>query len=206
MGIDGFTYADLYDPTRLRDLYDVFRGETAARDPDLWSRWEAYGAAPEKTAPIEQSDLLVRMAPHVSRFVATLFRVAAAADAIRTATESLDPLFRFKIDFVRKRALPLVKGGKHVPLDPADVSAVQALAAPWSHLDHELAIASAGCALLDREEAVRAGGTDEEKALVASQVNALKRWCAACLHDPGYRPWVIFRFPETLDYFNLVQV
>jgi NADPH-dependent glutamate synthase beta subunit-like oxidoreductase/NAD(P)H-flavin reductase len=26
------------------------------------------------------------------------------------------------------------------------------------------------------------------------------------LHDPAYREWVIFRFPETLDYFNLVQV
>ena len=206
MGIGGFTYADLYDPIRLRDLYDVFRGETTARDPELWSRWEAYGASPEKTAPIEQSDLLVRMAPHVSRFVAALFRVDEAADAIRSATTSLDPLFRFKIDFVRKRALPLVKGGKHVPLDPADVAVVQALAAPFSRLDHELAVASAGCALLDREDAVRADGTDDEKALVASQVDALKRWCAACLHDPGYRPWVIFRFPETLDYFNLVQV
>ena len=37
-------------------------------------------------------------------------------------------------------------------------------------------------------------------------MRAFKRWCAACLHDHGYRPWVIFRFPETVDYFNLVQV
>ena len=24
LGINGFTYADLYDPSRLRDLYDLF--------------------------------------------------------------------------------------------------------------------------------------------------------------------------------------
>src|SRR5436309_1009857 len=29
---------------------------------------------------------------------------------------------------------------------------------------------------------------------------------AARLHDRVYRPWVIFRFPETLDYWNLVEV
>jgi len=207
LGIDGFTYADLYDPSRLRDLYDLFCAETARREPELWARWDAYRAAPEAPiSPIERSDLIVRMAPHVSAFVARLFGVDSAVEGIRRATSALDPLFRFKIDFVRKRALPLVKGGKHVPLDPADVAVVKELAAPFAHLDHELAIATAGCALLDREEAVRTTGSDEEKARVASQVDALKRWCAACLHDPGYRPWVIFRFPETVDYFDLVQV
>ena len=64
-----------------------------------------------------------------------------------------------------------------------------------------------GCALLDREVAARADGSDEEKAAVAAQLDALKRWCAACLHDPAYR--LVGRssgFPETLDYCNLVQV
>jgi hypothetical protein len=33
----------------------------------------------------------------------------------------------------------------------------------------------------------------------------LKRWCAARVHDRAYRHWVVFRFPETLDYWNLVD-
>ena len=37
-------------------------------------------------------------------------------------------------------------------------------------------------------------------------VESLKRWCAARIHDPAYRHWVIFRFPETLDYWRLVDV
>jgi len=207
LGIDGFTYADLYEPSRLRDLYDVFCGRVAAADPEFWRLWDGYRSDPDSiTSPIERSDLIVRMAPHVSRFVAALFRVDDAAHGIADGTHALDPLFRFKIDFVRKRALPLVKGGAHVHLAPADVAIVEELARPWAHLDREMAIATAGCALLDRETAARATGTDAAKAEVAAQIEALKRWCAACLHDPGYRPWVIFRFPETLDYFSLVQV
>ncbi len=77
---------------------------------------------------------------------------------------------------------------------------------PLASLDREQAIATAGCALLDREATARTGGTEDEKAAIARQIEALKRWCASCLHDQRYRSWVIFRFPETLDYMNLVQV
>ena len=47
----------------------------------------------------------------------------------------------------------------------------------------------------------RAGRDD-----VTAQIDSLKRWCAARLHDRAYRGWVIFRFPETLDYWRLVDV
>jgi NAD(P)H-flavin reductase/NADPH-dependent glutamate synthase beta subunit-like oxidoreductase len=207
LGIDGFTYADLHDATRLRDLYDAFVAEVSARDAALWAEWDAYRAAPQAPRPAtEVSHLIVRMAPHVSRFVAALFRVEPAAAAIDAYTNELDPLFRFKIDFVRKRALPLVKGGVHMALDPADQAVVDELAAPYVHLDRERAIAVAGCALLDAEAAAKASGNAEDAARIARQLDALRRWCAACLHHPGYRPWVIFRFPEPMDYLNLVQV
>ena len=108
LGIPGFRYPDLHQPARLRDLYDLFCRGVADRDPELWTSWEAYRANPDAPRPpVETSDLLVRMAPHVSRFVATLFGVESAAGDLVAATNALDPLFRFKIDFVRKRALPL---------------------------------------------------------------------------------------------------
>ena len=72
------------------------------------------------------------------------------------------------------------------------------LKAPAGSQDLELAVARAGCAVMDIE---RTGGRD-----VTSQIDSLKRWCAARLHDRAYRGWVIFRFPETLDYWRLVDV
>jgi NAD(P)H-flavin reductase/NADPH-dependent glutamate synthase beta subunit-like oxidoreductase len=207
LGIDGFTYPDLYAPVRLRDLYDVFCRETAEAEPALWAEWEAYRASPDEPRPAPVvSDLIVRMAPHVSRFLTRLFGIESAAGEVRAWTHQLDPLFRFKSDFVRKRALPLVKGGRHVPRDPADVAVVDRLAAPFVDLDGERAVAAAGCALLDREAALRESGSEDEKAAVAADIEALKRWCASCLHDPMFRGWVSLRFPETVDYQNLVQV
>jgi NADPH-dependent glutamate synthase beta subunit-like oxidoreductase/NAD(P)H-flavin reductase len=207
LGIDGFTYADLYEPSRLRDLHEIFCARVAADDPSLWAHWDAYRTAPDSvTSPIERSDLIVRMAPHLSRFVTTLFRVGAAAGEIDESTHRLEPLFRFKIDFVRKRALPLVKGGAHVTLSPQDIAIVEQISQRWANVDRERAIAMAGCELLDRETAAREKGSDEDKADIAAKVDALKRWCAAGLHDSRFASWVVFRFPETMDYFNLVQV
>jgi NADPH-dependent glutamate synthase beta subunit-like oxidoreductase/NAD(P)H-flavin reductase len=206
LGIAGFTYTDLYQPSRLRELHEIFCARVAADDPSLWAEWDAYRAEPGPVPPIERSDLIVRMAPHLSRFVSVLFQIDGAAGELAERTHRLEPLFRFKIDFVRKRALPLVKGGARVTLQPGDSAVVEALARQWADLDPEQALAMAGCALLDREAAMRATGTDEEKALVTAQADALKRWCASRLHDPAYKAWVVFRFPETLDYFNLVQV
>jgi NADPH-dependent glutamate synthase beta subunit-like oxidoreductase/NAD(P)H-flavin reductase len=207
LGIPGFAYDDLYVPSRLADLHDAFSRGVATADPALWAEWEAYRAAPDAPRPpVVVSELIVRMAPHVSRFMAGLFRVEGATTEVANGTAALDVLFRFKIDFVRRRALPLLKGGAGAHADAADIAVVEELAGRWAHLDRESAIASAGCALMDREAVVKASGSEVEKAALGEQIDAFKRWCAACLHDPGYRPWVIFRFPETLDYFNLVQV
>jgi NAD(P)H-flavin reductase/NADPH-dependent glutamate synthase beta subunit-like oxidoreductase len=207
LGIEGFTYTDLYAPARLKDLYDEFCRRVAAADPAFWAEWDAYRTAPDAPrSPVQLSDLIVRMAPHVSAFVEALFRADGSAGELRARTHDLDELFRFKVDFVRKRSLPLVKGGAHVHREAGDAAMVEALIEPFAGLDRERAVAAAGCRLLDREAALRAEGSDADKAALTGQIDALKRWCASCLHDPAFKEWVIFRFPETLDYQHLVQV
>src|SRR5262245_40802702 len=181
LGLPGFTFADLHQPQRLEALYLRFCEQTRGADPDLWSQWEQYREVPEALGPIARANLIVAMAPHVSRFVARLFAVGAESEALVEATRAYDDLFRFKIDFVRRRALPLLKGGAHVVATPDDHAWVERLAggAVQANLDRlELALARAGCALLDREEALRAGGSDAEKAAVAGEIESLKRWCA----------------------------
>jgi NADPH-dependent glutamate synthase beta subunit-like oxidoreductase/NAD(P)H-flavin reductase len=208
LGLPGFTFADLHEPGRLKALYDRFVDEVRTTDAELWARWEAYlEDADAPGGPVARSHLIVEMAPHVSRFLTGLFQVGHEAEAMAAATRAYDDLFRFKIDFVRRRALPLLKGGAHVEATAADHALVDRLTAGAPDEEtREMLLARAACALLDRETAAREGGDEAAKAAVADEIDALKRWCAAHLHDPRYRGWVSFRFPETLDYQHLVPV
>ena len=47
LGIEGFSYADLHDALRLKDLHGVFCQEVESADPDLWQAWSAYAADPD---------------------------------------------------------------------------------------------------------------------------------------------------------------
>ncbi len=218
LGVPGFTFADLHDASRLKDLHDRFQDDFKAADPDLFTQWAQHREMPEALSAIGRSNLIVAVAPHVSRFVTRLFSVGPDVEAMAAATRAYDDLFRFKIDFVRRRALPLLKGGTHVTATAEDHEFVAAHGGPGlqsrppaeaeaSALQaQELAVARLGCRLLDRDEMLRAGGSEADKAALAVEIDALKRWCAAHVHDARYKGWVVFRFPENLDYDNLVQV
>ncbi len=120
LGIAGFTFADLHQPGRLRALYNLFCESVRRIEPDLWAQWEAHRLNPTALGPIERSNLIVAVAPHVSRFVTRLFGIGPEAEAMIAATRAYDDLFRFKIDFVRRRALPLLKASTHVVASEAD--------------------------------------------------------------------------------------
>jgi NADPH-dependent glutamate synthase beta subunit-like oxidoreductase/NAD(P)H-flavin reductase len=206
LGIPGFTYGDLHQPLRLRALYEVFCDEVHRIDDDLWAKWEAYRSEPTSLNAVSRSELIVAMAPHVSRFLTRLFSVGPDAEAMAAETRAYDALFRFKVDFVRRRALPLLKGGAVVEASEDDHALVDRIMAGCEDdALRELSLARAGCALLDRADAARTG-SDEEKRAVADEIESLKRWCAAHLHDPRYRSWVVFRFPDTLDPMHLVHI
>src|SRR5262249_22950996 len=151
----------------------------------------------------EISALLVAMSAHVSQFLTRLFGVSAEVDALAAATADQDPVFRFKVDFVRRRVIPNLK--KIAP--PADPQLLesgikrlrqQAAQKAGSVLDDELATAMAAANLMQSE---RSG-----QASASAALESLKQWCALHLHDPAYRHWVSFRFPEAVDHFNLVQL
>jgi NADPH-dependent glutamate synthase beta subunit-like oxidoreductase/NAD(P)H-flavin reductase len=202
LGIPGYSYTDLHDPERLSSLYERFCEQVSADNPALWHEWDTYRRDPDAPRPpVALSNLLISMAPHVSRFITRLFDVDRPRAAMVRATEEQDALFRFKVDFVRRRALPLLKGGAQVVSTPEDDAIVEAMIAAAGTTDRELAVATAGCQLLDREKSASpqppAAGADSE---------ALKRWCARRIHDPAYRNWVIFRFPENVEAFHLVDV
>ncbi|HMF94395.1 MAG TPA: FAD-dependent oxidoreductase [Vicinamibacterales bacterium] len=202
LGVPGYSFSDLHDPDRLASLYERFCEQVATDDPALWRDWDAYRQSPDAPRPpVALSNLLIAMAPHVSRFLTRLFDVDRPLASIAQATRLQDDLFRFKVDFVRRRALPLLKGAAPVHSSAADDAIVEAMIADTSTGDRELAVAQAGCRLLDREKTA-----SHEPRVPSPDSEALRRWCAARIHDPAYRSWVIFRFPENVEPFHLVDV
>ena len=207
LGVPGYRYADLYRPERLKDLHDVFLREVAEADPDLGRRWDEYRANPDAPRPAPEVSLLyVRMAPYLSRFLARMFGIEEEVRGLAAATAEQDVLFRFKADFVRRRVVPLLKGGQPVAATAGQQALVDALLRGQHPSGGEMALARAGCVLLDREIAAGRSGDEAGMAEVASAIEALRTWCAAHMHDEAYRGWVVFKLAGNVDYFTLVEV
>jgi NADPH-dependent glutamate synthase beta subunit-like oxidoreductase/NAD(P)H-flavin reductase len=164
LGVPGFSFEDLYRPERLRDLHEHFLAEVRAADAALSDAWEKYRqAGSRKLPPLEESQLLVKMAPYVSRFVGKLFGVEAELAQIRDAFGGERVVLDFKRDFVARRVLK--KGAPNRPtasefeaLD-ADATLLLDLAFPGTRnaKDPEKALAIAVTSLLDIDKMFASG-------------------------------------------------
>jgi NADPH-dependent glutamate synthase beta subunit-like oxidoreductase/NAD(P)H-flavin reductase len=230
LGIAGFEYADLFKPERLKNLSEIFDRELSKENPELFFKWDAYRRNPASVQnPVEISALLVGVSGHVSRFVIRLFGVESEASALAAATADQDPVFRFKIDFIRRRVLPNLKKIE-VPTDPDAIRELEwkvillrdaACGRTRANVDMELETATGASKLLDADKAYGAKGSIAEQeasasflsqlgqpsqATVSQWIQSLSQWCALHLKDPGYRNWVSFHFPGAVEHFDLVQV
>ncbi len=104
LGIPSFTYADLYDANRLKDLLDVFDASIKKHDAELFNKFADYRQNQgEGLAPEEVSELLVNMGPYVGQFVAKLFNVTDQhqSQAVKIKDE-IDTIFTYKNEVVEK--------------------------------------------------------------------------------------------------------
>jgi NADPH-dependent glutamate synthase beta subunit-like oxidoreductase/NAD(P)H-flavin reductase len=169
LGIEGFTYADLYDPTRLCDLYGRFDRWFLSSSPDSHARFEKYRASKgDGMAKVEISEALLAAAPYVGQFVGKLFGLEAELEAFRDSVRQDDPLWRFRKDFLKKRVLRSDAGkgwprGRAVAARVARAALQAMTEAPiGGTTDEELTIATAALPLLEVDEvarrAAKAGG------------------------------------------------
>ncbi|HEX8163280.1 MAG TPA: FAD-dependent oxidoreductase [Pyrinomonadaceae bacterium] len=164
LGIDGFTYRDLYDPARLRELTARFQAELEREDAALHAALAEYtrarGANLKGTRA--ESDLLVAAAPHLSRFVARLFRAEAEREAHAASVRAQDAVFEFK-NFVARRATKRVPAERALTYDLDSLHAAldalrRAAFADTLALDDELGVARMTARLLAWEKSVEKGG------------------------------------------------
>jgi NADPH-dependent glutamate synthase beta subunit-like oxidoreductase/NAD(P)H-flavin reductase len=174
LGVAGFRYQDLHREDRLAALDRTFTDELAAESPELAQRLSAWRADPKSFDPLSRSRLLVEAARPLSRFLARLFSIEKEwrAQAADSGPEAV--LFRFRRDFLQRRALRAKlpeEGGLAALGDRA--RALEALFPdlPWA-ADPELATASLGSELWDLEAELLAVVRQKKKPEVAPEMRA----------------------------------
>jgi len=196
LGVEGFAYADLYDPARLAELAEVFYRELGVADAPLAAEFARYRAARgEGWAARAESDLLVRVAPHLSLFVARLFGVERERAALVEKARDEAVIFEFKKLFIQRRVRKL----------PAE--AVLAAVQDFARLDAEVRglrgrVPGGSDEELEIARLWRALGDDREA------LAALEGWVAALgvIAPARIGAWVSWRQPRALDYTRLVQI
>src|ERR1043165_5610759 len=103
--ITRFASGDLYRPARLRALAEAFYAEVESADAALGARLTEYinSRGENLKGTRAESELLIEAAPHLSRFVARLFRVEEERERLAESIRAQDPVFQFK-QFVQRRA------------------------------------------------------------------------------------------------------
>ena len=174
LGLPGYSYADLFDPERLRALHTDFDKWFLENAPEPHARFAAYRTcAGAGMTPVQVSEALLAAAPWVSAFLGRLFKVEAELAVFTREVSERDPLWRFKKEFAKKRVLKADAGkawrGAGRSLEQAASAAKAALTAVLPEdasfaKDEELAVAKATMALFEVDDvarkAAKAGGAE----------------------------------------------
>jgi NADPH-dependent glutamate synthase beta subunit-like oxidoreductase/NAD(P)H-flavin reductase len=182
LGIEGFTYADLYRPQRLHDLTEQFYIELEREDATLHAALVEYtrarGANLKGTKA--ESDLLIAASAHLSRFIARLFNVEREREAHAGSIRAQDAVFEFKT-FVMRRAVKRVPAEKALTFDADAVQAAldslrRAAFADTLASDDELGVARMTARLLAWEKFVEKGEAADEAsaATTAKEIKAAR--------------------------------
>jgi len=149
LGIDTFTYSDLYDYDRLRDLAGAFDLAVKERDAALFERFAAYRANPGALTAPQESELLIAVSRELGAFLAQLFPVDGGPAQLHQRAQRDAQVARFKKEFVAKRVAKVASPGETAPA--AIDALIHTLAGGEFERDPELALACTANKLLDLE-------------------------------------------------------
>ncbi len=176
IGLPGFSYADLYEPARLKELTEIFYGSVRSSDPELWDRFDRYRTTlGEGMTPEEISAVIVETAPHLSAFIAELFQVVDVHGRWRRAVEDDAVVFIFKREFVVRRALK--KYASTAAIDPVEIRRAaewlrgSVFAETFAAHDAERAMATIVVRLMNLEKSLK--GTAEPQGELAREVDEM---------------------------------
>lgn len=226
LGVAEFSFSDLYEPQRLRDLNQAFWKFAAQVQPDLPTRFAALND-PAKPNP-QTSEVLIEVAGILGQFITRLFDIDDAVQRLSDETLNYEKIFQFKQDFLRTRVFkhfdkPAIDDDLFQKLD-ADVQRLVETVPPV--FDPEIRLADTVLKLQACQKSLE-GPADPVQQSIAMQMcghrpegsltekvqqalTDLGEWCVQVNATPERRRrvegWVAFVRPEPLNYEHLVEI
>ena len=200
LGIDDFTYADLYEPARLIELAEAFYQELARADADLWLEFSRYlNARGKGFGERDESNLLVRVAPHLGSFLARLFGVEDERNVLIAKAQAEAVIFEFKKVCIQRRIRKM------------DAEEVLKAVARFQQLEDkvwELKKLHLEQSSLDADEELATARLWRAVNQNPTELEQLEKWLAALavVAPNRIRNWSSWRQPQMLDYSHLVQI
>src|SRR6516165_10794338 len=200
----GLTCADLYAREGLVRLDRAFVAHLATVDVGLHDRLMTARRDPNAIERLDESNLLVDLAPHLEDFAVELFGIEAEVRALQERHHELAPLHSVKRLFVQRRALKGVKEADAEELDGPGLA---------SELDRVMGAppdAAIGIPVWERLYAEHVANWLADEAGNAGALDIAQRYAAwATLSEEGrrkHRRGVLFKVPHRLDAQHLVPV
>ncbi len=212
LGVQGFKYADLNRVRRLEALDRAFLQALREADPDLSAAFERYRTCGGGLDRLQESDLLLRVAPHVGAFVARLFRIEEDHNALCARVRADEAIFEWKRQFVERGVLKnppsrdAVAQMDPVALECAYREVVDALcpdAALTADPEREVAVVTAAL-----QKAIKTAPDNAALLSARTQLSAVEAWVRALAFHPALAQrrsrFTCFHVPRKVDHDDLV--
>ncbi|MFI5395769.1 MAG: FAD-dependent oxidoreductase [Candidatus Binatia bacterium] len=213
LGVPGFKYADLNRVRRLEALDKAFLQALHEADPALAAEFAGYrnanGSGFER---LQESELLIRVAPHVGAFIARLFHSEADHDALCERVRADQIVFDWKRQFVERAVLKNMSAAEALTqMDPVElefayrevVDAVMPDATLTSDPERELAVITTTL-----QNTIDTTPDAAARAQAQRHLAAVEAWVRALAVHPGLtqrrRQFTCFDVPQKTDYDELV--
>jgi NADPH-dependent glutamate synthase beta subunit-like oxidoreductase/NAD(P)H-flavin reductase len=226
LGISGFTWSDLSKPTGLKRLFDCFCDELQQSDVTLSERYQSYLTNAD-IAAIDESQILVDLAPKVSSFIAKLFCLESQTEQIKANESSLEIISLFKRDFITRKILKKYKAKDVCSFDEAKLhkQVSRIINDATFDGDNETCTARFVLPLLEIQKLLEKNkslspeqdanlNTLAQRLKLVSMGNVevlnavlepIEKWVAALYYKGNASDWASFKLPEKLDYDHLVE-
>ena len=195
----GIKFEDLYSCDGLPRIDSCFLAELAEGEPLLAEKLAAARNAPDQMSHLEESQLIIDLAPHLEDFLGQLFNIQTAVRELAERHNELAPLFHCKRIFVQRKAVQKYKATDAAAFD-GDILRAELLQAFGDSTDEmsELLFAR------------KVNNWLEAEAENIDRIDTAMRYAAWAVHTTAgkkrHGQGVLFRVPAKLDFQRLVPI